>query len=184
MAGGKRTSKESGEGGEAKVSIFSQFQGKLRFFFSKPNWTKIQRIGEQLTGLAQGGWRLPLGMLQVISGNYIIGRRTFLWYANKPEGLRACAVNGGAEYLTHEAPDILCLQVLFLNHFQKCRILSGVIAEGICRMGIFCEINCWCVGNKSIREESASRVPKHWRLPPFLLVGCRQGGILKVDEKN
>ena len=29
------------------------------------------------------------------------------------QGLRACAVNGGAEYLTHEAPDILCLQVLF-----------------------------------------------------------------------
>ena len=28
------------------------------------------------------------------------------------EGLRACAQNGGAEYLTHEAPDILCLQVL------------------------------------------------------------------------
>lgn len=25
-------------------------------------------------------------------------------------GLRACAQNGGAEYLTHEAPDILCLQ--------------------------------------------------------------------------
>jgi len=25
-------------------------------------------------------------------------------------GLRACAVNGGAEYLTHEAPDVLCLQ--------------------------------------------------------------------------
>jgi len=25
-------------------------------------------------------------------------------------GLRACASNGGAEYLTHEAPDVLCLQ--------------------------------------------------------------------------
>ena len=31
------------------------------------------------------------------------------------EGLRACAVNGGAEYLTHEAPDVLCLQVLALT---------------------------------------------------------------------
>ena len=47
------------------------------------------------------------------------------------EGLRACAVNGGAEYLAHESPDVLCLQVLALTLITERLIHRAIAARNI-----------------------------------------------------
>jgi len=73
MAGGKRASKESGGGGEAK---------KTKLNKNTTDWTATD-----WTGLG--------GSFKIASWNVA--------------GLRACALNGGAD-LSHEAPDVLCLQ--------------------------------------------------------------------------
>ena len=82
--------------------------------------TKLVQTGEPQNGTVLETLRSRPGMLRVrvpaASCSRKIQASSFFTICPVFEGLRACAVNGGAEYLTHEAPDVLCLQVLALTH--------------------------------------------------------------------
>ena len=80
--------------------------------------TKLVQTGEPQNGTVLETLRSRPGMLrvrvQLLTSRNI--QASSFFDICPFEGLRACAVNGGAEYLTHEAPDVLCLQVLALSH--------------------------------------------------------------------
>ena len=88
MAGSKRTSSGSVKSANAKESASKKPETKMNK--TETDW---KNIDFQSDAKAKNGsaWNLKISSWNV-------------------DGLRACAKKGGAEFIKHESPDILCLQ--------------------------------------------------------------------------